>query len=102
MSILEKNYIVTMPDGEKWIIPVSFIANNRSSYYADLNFDGDIGRSLKEDTLPLFSSDDFEVKDWARNNMNWSDVKGVAMKVSDSTCDYQEGWVNGECEIVGL
>ncbi len=102
MSVLENNYMIKMPNGQNWLVPVSFIANNRATYYASIDFDGDIGKSLKEDTLPLFDSDDYAIEDWAKNNMNWSDVVDVATRSSDDTCDYQDGWVNGSCNIVGL
>lgn len=97
-----KNLRITMPDGSKWDIPVSVIALDRAKYYAREEFDGDVERSLAEDTMPLFDSDDYEIEDWAANNMNWSDVEAFATKVNDPTeeIDYQEGWVNGEKEVV--
>ena len=72
---------VTMPDGSKWDVPVSVIALDRAKYYADRDFDGDVEKSLNEDTLPLFKESDFEVKDWAACNMNWSDVESFAVMV---------------------
>jgi hypothetical protein len=90
-----------MPDGSKWDIPVNVIALDRAKYYARKEFDGDIDRSLAEDTNPLFESDDYEIEDWAANNMNWSDVEEFATKVNDKEeVNYQEGWVNGEKEVV--
>ena len=98
MSILLKNYVVEMQNGEKWAIPVSVIAEHRAKHYAH-EFENNLGDSLKEDTVPLFESDDFEIEDWAKNNMNWSDVKEKAILLSSET-DYQDGWVNGEVEIL--
>ena len=94
---------ITMPDGAKYDVPTEIIARNRAKYYADKEFDGDIERSLAEDTLPLFQSDDYEIHDWAANNMNWSDVKDHATLASlpeDSEASHQEGWINGEYEII--
>jgi hypothetical protein len=88
-----------MPDCSKWDVPVSVIAQNRAEYYKDA-FDGDLQRSLDEDTLPLFEASRFEIEDWAANNMNWSDVERVAMMTSQPEIDYQEGWVNGGKEVV--
>lgn len=88
-----------MPDGSLWDVPVMAIARHRAAYYAD-EFDGDVERSLKEDTLPLFADDDYQIKDWASNNMDWSDVAEVAWQFSKSKTDFQEGWVNGRKEIV--
>lgn len=94
---------ITMPDGAKYDVPTEIIARNRAKHYADKEFDGDIERSLTEDTLPLFQSDDYEIHDWAANNMNWSDVKDHATLASlteDSEASHQEGWINGEYEII--
>ena len=98
MSILSKKYVTTMEDGSKWAVPVVAIANSRAEFYAK-EFDGDFSRSLAEDTIPLFESDEYEIEDWAQNNMNWSDVREIAVCVSMPDCDYDEGWVNGDHEI---
>jgi hypothetical protein len=96
------NLEVTMPDSSIWIVPIDVIARNRAAHYAH-EFDGDIERSLAEDTMPLFRSDSYEVQDWAANNMNWSDVcmhawrKIEAPPVDDQ---FQEGWVNGDKRVV--
>lgn len=90
---------IKMPDGSVWGVPVMEIAKNRAANYA-AEFGGDVERSLVEDTLPLFDGDVFEIKDWAANNMNWSDVKRAATKLRDpdplTDADFQEAWVNGE------
>lgn len=37
----------------------------------------------------------------AANNMNWADVEAHAVRYSGADSpDYQEGWVNGDKEIV--
>ena len=102
-SVLDRYLIVTMPNGERWAVPVRVIAENRAKEYAH-EFIGDEARSLKEDTLPLFDEDEYEIKDWAANNMNWRDVKPYAKKlpVAAQVVDYEDGWVNGEKEIGDL
>ena len=99
MEILEKHYVVEMPNGEKWSLPVNVIAEHRAKHYAH-EFNGDIEKSLKEDTAPLFADDYYEIKDWARNNMNWSDVESIATLMSTSEVDYQDGWICGDVEIL--
>jgi hypothetical protein len=98
---MKQRLIVEMPDGTRWGVPVEVIAYDRAKHYAS-EFDGDVERSLKEDTVPLFESDEFEIIDWAQNNMNWSDVEAHAglMAQSEVEPDYQEGWVNGPKELV--
>lgn len=49
---------VQMRDGSIWAVPVSVIARDRAKHYAS-EFDGDIERSLAEDTLPLFKDSDY-------------------------------------------
>lgn len=81
-------------------MPVDMIARNRAAHYAH-EFGGDVERSLKFDTLPLFESDDYLIEDWAENNMNWDDFKGHQFKLSsEQRPNFQEGWVNGKKEVV--
>lgn len=94
---------VTMRDGSVWSIPVEVIARDRAENYKE-EFDNDVERSLAEDTWPLFESDPYEVVDWAINNMNWSDVENSALRITAppplTADDFQEGWMNGDNEVV--
>lgn len=96
-------FIVDAPDGSRWSVPVMTIARDRAKHYA-AEFEGDVDRSLNEDTLPLFESDHYEVQDWAVNNMNWSDVKAEARiyapakPITDD--DMQEAWMSGSKEVL--
>ena len=99
---MKKYLAVTQADGSEWGVPVEMIALNRATHYAS-EFDGDVERSLNEDTLPLFESDSFEVKDWASNNMNWDEFGGHQIKLKDADSgNFQEAWMNGEKRIVTL
>ncbi len=98
MATLTKELHVTMPDNSVWAVPVSIIANHRAEYYAS-EFDGDVQRSLAEDTLPLFRADNYEIEDWAANNMNWSDVQHTARCVTPGGVDFDEGWSNGDKSV---
>lgn len=98
---MKKQFIVTMPDNSRWGVPIEIIARDRAKHYAN-EFDGDVERSLAEDTLPLFENSDYEVEAWAANNMNWSDVEKHAVRLAQSEpeIDYQDGWVSGDKEVV--
>jgi hypothetical protein len=97
---MHKLMTIEMPDGSVWGVPVDIIARSRATHYAS-EFDGDIERSLAEDTLPLFAVDTYEIEDWAKNNMNWSDFDGHQVKVSDAPApDFQEAWMNGKTGYV--
>lgn len=98
--VQDRDYRVHMPDGSVWAVPVLLIAKDRAKHYAQR--DGmSFQESMTEDTLPLFNADAFEVKDWAQNNMDWSDVQEMAQKVHhvEDPDQYQEGWMNGEVDI---
>ena len=99
-SKTRKMLSVEMPDGSEWGVPVEMIARHRAMHYAH-EFGGDVEHSLAFDTLPLFESDDYLIKDWAENNMNWDDFEGHQFKLSDDTPpDFQRGWVNGKKKVI--
>lgn len=99
--LINKDYRVTMPDGSVWSVPVDVIAINRAKFYVEEGEFVSIGDSLREDTIPLFSGDDYEIQDWAKNNMCWSEVSAIAAMVSPATfVSMREGWINGQAEIV--
>lgn len=88
---------VEMSDGTRWDVPVQVIADSRDEHY----------REDEEDTIDFIHGGglgDFEIYDWAGNNMNWSDVSQFAVRAPDATrkkIDWEDGWANGEKEIIG-
>ena len=99
--IVDMKYRAIMEDGSIYEVPVLFIAMDRARYYAKID-DVELNESLNNDTIPLFLDDEYEIADWAKNNMDWDDVKNVAKQVKGpSNVDFQEGWVNGEYAIQG-
>lgn len=92
---MPKKLRVTMPDGSEWDVPAEIIAKSRADYYCSVDGDADFDKVLK-DSL----SDDGILIDWAENEMNWEDVEEVATQVTPAEINYQEGWVNGDKEIV--
>ena len=70
-------------DGSVWGVPVEMIAMDRAKHYAK-EFDGDVDRSLAEDTMPLFDGSDYEIIDWAANEMDFSDFDGHQVKLRDA------------------
>jgi len=79
---------VTMPDGSRWDVPAQVVVDDYRRHYGG--------------TEP--EPDDYELKDWAAGNMDWADVVEHARKIADGPAldahDFQEGWVNGEKEVV--
>lgn len=97
-----KMLTVKQSDGSVWGVPVDVIARHRAKHYA-FEFDGDVEKSLAEDTLPLFNFDNYEVEDWAVNNMNWSDVSEHALKLQDAPpLDFQDAWMSGDKQVVDV
>jgi hypothetical protein len=94
-----KSYHITMEDGSVWSIPVMVIALNRASYYSEA--DGvSLDDSMDGDTVPLFLADPLEIEDWAKNNMDWEDVAADAQCIQGASIDFEDGWCNGEAEVV--
>ena len=93
---MRKYMTIEQEDGSVWAVPVEIIARNRATYYAEREYGGNVEESLKDDTIPLFESDEFEIQDWASSNMDWSDLAGHQVKIKDGEIDFQEAWVNGD------
>ncbi|AFL99487.1 hypothetical protein Desde_1055 [Desulfitobacterium dehalogenans ATCC 51507] len=93
----EKYLRVTMPDGCKWDVPAKVIAEDRAKYYAAADPD-----TTYEEEFEFTMGNDFELKDWSGNNMNWDEVKDYAEKaiLPDPVIDWEEGWVDGEKEVI--
>lgn len=84
--------VTTMPDGSRWAVPLEMIADNRHAAYTDDSL---------EATLHYLDRHPDEAIDWARNNMNWEDVKRHATQIDGpARVDFQDGWVNGYHEII--
>ena len=71
------------------------IVKDRAKYYVkedpETSFDKEVEYALE---------DEYEIMDWAANNMNWEDVVLQAQEVVKAEPDYQEGWINGDKEII--
>jgi hypothetical protein len=88
-------YKFKMSNGDWWQVPLAVIAMKRAENYAH-EYNGDLQASLEDDTLPYFEDDEYNVEDWARNNMNWTDVEIHACRIEEGEIDFQEEWVNPE------
>jgi len=89
-----------MPDDSKWDVPAALVAENYASYYGNPNLDPDEAGSIEYEHRRIMKDHD-NLIDWAENNMNWSEVSNAARKVGDAqSVDFEDGWTNGEKEIV--
>lgn len=97
-----KYMTIKQRDGSVWGVPVGVIARNRAEYYAH-EFGGDIERSLAEDTNPVFQQSNYEIQDWALNNMDWSDFALFAIKITPAPePDFNEAWGNARPDDIGF
>ncbi len=84
-------------DGSTWALPVLTIAWNHAMHYSES--EADAIEYLNNETLPLFGNSVDEIEDWAKNNMDWSDVADEAIKVFEpKTLDFQQEWM--DCETM--
>lgn len=93
---MKKFMKVIFTNGETWKIPTIDIAMNRAENFAD-EFGGDVQKSLTEDTIPLFESCEYEIEDWAKNNMNWDNFKNK--ELVEQHFSYQDNFGDADIEI---
>lgn len=105
ISQVQNAYVlVTWQDGRtRYAVPVSVIARDRAENYKD-EFGDDVERSLAEDTYPLFAESEYDITDWACNNMNWEDFGDSPIRlpdiVSDSTA--ADEWGEAEKDLISV
>jgi hypothetical protein len=63
--------------GFVWEVPAEVIAKNRATYYAENDKD-----TTYKDEFEFTLGDNFELRDWFFNNMDWEDVAGEAKLVA--------------------
>ena len=88
---------IKMPDGF-WVVPVDVIADNRAKYFAERDSD-----TTYEEEFNYTMSSQYEINDWAKNNMRWSDVQKFARKLGNKSLtedDFEEAWMNNDFEFV--
>ena len=88
---------VKMPDGF-WVVPIDVIANNRAKYFAERDSD-----TTYDEEFNYTMSSQYEISDWAKNNMRWSDVQMYACKLNDKLLtkdQFEDAWMNNDFEFV--
>ena len=92
---------ITMNDGSVFHLGANMIALNRANYYSAKESTGEDKERVQQEEYKITLDDPDELIDWAKNNMNWSDVSLFAKLVkSPDECDYQDGWVNGKMRVI--
>lgn len=98
---MKRYYQIVLSNSETWIIPAEIIAKSRAEYFSSLDYHrGDVEskeKAYKEEFDATMNDLDL-LEDWARNNMNWDDVRSEAKLRTDvpEYFDYENAWVNPE------
>lgn len=95
--IQDKTIEATFSNGEVWAIPIKQIALSRAEHY-ESEF-ASLKESIETDTLPLFEQNEYEVIDWAKNNMDWSDFDAKYLRTNMIEDTYEEQWPNVELVV---
>jgi hypothetical protein len=95
---MEQSLKIQFANGEIFYVPTRIIAENRANSYCSI--DGyDEGSSEWEAEVEFAMDSEFEIEDWVKNNMNWSDLEPYARKADPDDFDYENGWMDAEIEI---
>jgi hypothetical protein len=77
-------------DGSKWYIPAAIVQASWAAHYGETFAENE---ELDED----------ELLDWAKGDMNWSDVREHARQVKEADpCDMQESWTEGDMAVIDV
>lgn len=98
-----KFYRFQCSNGDVYEIPLDEIIESKAYYAFERKwFDDMYMIDVIREIAKEFDNDPFLIKDWARNNMNWADVKSSARLIkSENQIDMQEEWCNpNEIKIV--
>ena len=82
-----------------YMVPVKIIADNYAKYWEK----HPRGGTHEEEYDRFIRGDEYEILDWANDNMDWSDVKAHAKKVEPPKykTDYNLEWLNSDKYIAG-
>lgn len=101
-----KYLVVEMSDKTQWAIPARLIAINRAQYYATLDAERGDGKyeDVFEKEVEYAMSTDYEITDWAANNMSWEDVRShaIQLKMLHPEMHYHEDWTNAPKSITEM
>ncbi len=89
-----KKMRIIFPCNEVYDVPAEFIARQRAEYYEEEE------KEIQSE-IDFALNNEYEIIDWASNNMDWKDVKEVAQKVENTEkSDLETMWTNAEKKII--
>jgi hypothetical protein len=88
---------VEMDDASVWVVDPEPIARDRANYY--MVKDGfEVGSDEWQSEYDYTLNDEAELIDWAKNNMEWGDLKAVMVREPQPA--YSEGWLDAHVSLV--
>ena len=97
-KLFNKKYYLKFSDRSTWAVPVHLIMMNHAEYVAGNNGQ-DPMVALEKETIPFFEEDDCNIEYWAKNNMNWGEVKDLAVQITPPALNFQSEWINSKVKI---
>lgn len=93
--IAVKLLVLVLPSGAEWGIPAEVIAKHRARHYADNDPD-----TTFDEEFAWTMENEFELRDWAANNMNWEDVREFAREITPAPDpDLNAAWGSVEKDV---
>ena len=96
---MEKILRVKFSNGDEFGIPVRVIAENRADYYADIDGYDKESNEWEQEVQNAINSE-YDIEDWAANNMNWSELEPYAEPLDKSDIDYEDDWGDADKKVV--
>lgn len=93
---------VAFNKGEVYRIPAVFIAKHRAEHYTrgeDYLEQGMNYKQCFDAEVDFAMKNNFELVDWAASNMDWVDVKDVAVLIERAESNLNAGWINAKKRI---
>ncbi|HPI81815.1 MAG TPA: hypothetical protein PK122_01080 [Candidatus Paceibacterota bacterium] len=96
---MKKSIKIQFPNGDIFFVPSQVIAENRANYYSSV--DGyEIGSNEWLEEVDYALNSEYEIEDWLRNNMNWSDLEPYATREEEyEDIDYEEDFPDVSIEM---
>ena len=88
---------IKFKNGEKYDIPADIIATHRVTYYS--NIDGYEKDSPEWKKEYEYSLEEYELVDWVKNNMYWSDLADHAVLIRGGF-DYEEEFEKAKIKMI--
>ena len=91
---------VRFSNGDIFTIPARVIAENRADHYSSL--DGyDKASNEWEAEVQNALNDEYEIYDWAGNNMDWKDLEPYSQREDQDfdEFDYEDNWTDAKIEV---